>query len=119
MIQADAISETFVPDVDPDVAWIEVDGEVVLYHEGSKTLHVLNPTATMIWRCLDGSGDLTSIANDLAEIFEADPEAVSADVVSAVREMGRQGLLTGVEPDPEAVAANRIDAVAEPESLDE
>jgi hypothetical protein len=119
MMDADAISEDFVPDADPDVAWIEVDGEAVLYHEGPRTVHVLNPTATMIWRCLDGSGDLRTIASDLAEIFEADPEAVSADVVRAVREMGRQGLLVGVRPDPGTVAAVRIDAVAESEFLDE
>lgn len=118
MIEADAISETFVPNADPDVAWIEVEGEAVLYSESRRTVHVLNPTATMIWRCLDGSVDLRAIANDLAEIFEADPEAVITDVVGAVREMGRQGLIAGVKPDLGVVAASRIDAVAEPEPFD-
>ena len=107
-VTPESIDGTFVPIPHSSVAGVELDGEVVLYHEGANTVHVLNPTATIVWLCLDGSADLNEICEDLAAVFELDEERVRADVIAAVREFGRQGLLDAVEPDAEVVAAHTL-----------
>lgn len=109
MIHPDQIDGSFAPTVDPAVASIELDGEAVLYHEASSTVHVLNSTATIIWGCIDGRTDLDTMCGELADVFYVDVEVVRTDVITAVRELGRQGLLVDVQPDPEVVAANRLD----------
>lgn len=108
MISPETITGSFVPVVDPAVVAVELDGESVLYHETAKTVHVLNGTATVIWRCLDGRTTLDDLSAELAAVFVAPVEQVGSDVVTAAREFGRQGLLSEVEPDPEAVAESAV-----------
>lgn len=90
----------------PDVAWVELDGEVVVYDAAERTSYLLNATAGLIWRLLDGDDTLEGLADDLAEAFGADAAMVRADVVAAVADLGRQGLLDGVAP----AEADHIDA---------
>ena len=96
------------PNPHPAVVAVELDGEVVIYHEEAATVHVLNPTATIVWRCLDGSSGLNEICDDLAAVFEVDVERLRRDVIAVVRAFGRQGLLEGVEPDAQVVAAHAV-----------
>lgn len=97
------------------VAAVELDGEAVLYHEELRTVCVLNPTATVVWNCLDGSSDLDSLCVDLAAAFSVEMEAIRQDVLGIVREFGRQGLLSEVEPDPEVVAAHTLSSLEVPD----
>lgn len=110
MIDPEAISMAFTPIPDSGVIGVEVDGEAVLYHEHALTVHALNPTATVIWNCLDGEVSVGELCDDLAAAFSIQVETLQGDVVEAVREFGRQGLLEGVLPDEQAVAANRLTA---------
>jgi PqqD family protein of HPr-rel-A system len=77
----------------PDVAWAEIDGEVVIYDPERTTSHLLNPSAAAIWISLDGRTSLAEIAADLAETFGVDPTSILADVVSAATALDRQGLI--------------------------
>lgn len=108
MVRPEGIAGSFVPAVDPSVVAAELDGELVLYHEGANTVHVLNTTATAIWHCLDGRVDVDGVCNELAATFSLPVDHLSGDVLDAVKEFGRQGLLCGVEPDPEVVAASSV-----------
>ena len=114
MMAADDIDGRFVPTHARAVAEVELDGEGVLYHEELQTVCVLNPTATVVWNCLDGSSDLETLCRALAEAFSVELETIRADVLAIVREFGRLGLLEEVEPDPEEVAAH---ALAAPHAL--
>jgi hypothetical protein len=53
----------------------------------------------VIWQCCDGSGTLDELARDLAEGYQADLETVRAGTIDSVRQMGRDGLLEGVQED--------------------
>lgn len=90
------------------VAAVELDGEAVLYHEELRTVCVLNPTATIVWNCLDGSSDLETLCGDIADAFAVELDTIRREVVEIVRELGRQGLLEGVESDPDIVAAHTV-----------
>jgi PqqD family protein of HPr-rel-A system len=97
--------ETVGPDSAPhradDLATVEVDGETVVYDERNGALHVLNPTATIVWQCLDGDVSLRELASELAAASGADGAQVEADVLDAVRTFARSGLLrTGSRVDP-------------------
>jgi hypothetical protein len=99
-----------VPRSTEAVVGVELDGEAVLYHEVANTIHVLSPTATIVWKLLDGEHDVASIVGDLAEVFEVPQERMLEDVLAAVRAFGGKGLLEGIEADAEVVAASELEA---------
>lgn len=100
-ITAGDIGEGFAPHVRASVAGVELDGETVLLDDESGAMHTLNPTATVVWSCFDGSGTVAEIAADVADAYGADPTTVTSDVLELARALGRQGLLVGVAPDPD------------------
>jgi hypothetical protein len=105
------IDGCFKPVKTSHVVGVELDGEAVLYQESARTLHLLNPTATVIWNCVDGESDLDSLADALAAAFSVDLQRVRDDVLEVVRQFGRQGLLDQVAPDPEVVASHALTPV--------
>jgi len=109
MLQADDIDMTFVGRVRPDVAAEILDGEAVLYHEGNNTVHMLSPTATILWECLDGAVDLDTLVGELSAAYQVDREQMLRDVVAAVQDFGRRGLLVGVRADADVVASSALD----------
>jgi len=75
----------------PDLQWVELDGEVVVYDDG--VLHKLDPIATVVWKALDGVTTLDELADELAEVYGADREQVLADVRAWVAVARSQRLL--------------------------
>lgn len=105
MIPASRIDGSFRPRQAEPVVAVELDGEAVLYHDELGAVYVLNPQATVVWACLDGSSDLDGLCDELAEAFSVGLDTLRGDVMDIVREFGRQGLLADVAPDPDVVAA--------------
>lgn len=96
LVAVHEIDESLVPRVRRDVAAVELDGEAVLL-DGTGTVHTLNPTATLVWQCLDGTSSLREIIDDLAWVFdEAGRASIADDVVALAQDLGRKGLLEGV-----------------------
>jgi hypothetical protein len=101
-IEAEAIDADFVAVARSDVTSVELDGELVLYDDAARVMHRLNPTASMLWACLDGSGSLAEIAADVASAYGADVVQVCSDLVAASRHLGRMGLVVGVRRSQDA-----------------
>lgn len=79
-----------------DQTFTEVlDGEAVVYEERGRTLHVLSPTATVIWENLDGELSLDGLAAALSDAFGAPLEVVRADTLATVTSFAELGLLDG------------------------
>lgn len=95
-IEADAIDLDFVAKARDGVGSYELDGELILTDQSTALVHVLNPVGAIVWRCLDGSGSLAAIIDDLADAFDTPVETVRDDVMEMVRTVGRLGLLDGV-----------------------
>jgi hypothetical protein len=115
VIDPDAFDINFVAVPAHDAFTEELDGEAVVYHETSETVHLLSPTATIVWRCLDGEASLATISSELATAFGAELTRINEDVLGVVRDFGRQGLLEGVQPDADVVAAHFL---GKPEAKD-
>ncbi|MGH2747961.1 MAG: PqqD family peptide modification chaperone [Actinomycetota bacterium] len=95
-IDADEIDAGFVPRARSDVKWVEIEGEAVLLVEETTRLHWLNPTGTVVWKCLDGAIALDELSDELSAAFGAEREVIHKDVLDLVREFGKAGLLDGV-----------------------
>jgi len=84
---------------------VEIDGEAVLLDQDAERLHHLNPTAALVWACLDGRSSLGQIAADLSSELDVPFDTVLADTVVVIGQLGDEGLLAGVDPDPERAAS--------------
>jgi peroxiredoxin len=99
------IGPAFVPVGRPDVSIAEHDGETVLVDAATGAVHLLNPTAAIVWQCLDGSGSVAEIVADIADVFERQADEVEGAVLEVVRRFGMQGLLRGVGVERESEPA--------------
>jgi hypothetical protein len=70
-----------------------VDGEVVILDRATGNIHRLNATASFIWNQCDGTSTPADIAARLAASFDRAPEHVLGDVMTALADLERLGLL--------------------------
>ncbi len=94
LVDAETIDASFVPRRSP-VASMELDGEVVLARS-DLPFYRLDPIASLVWSCFDGSATAEAIARDLAIEFQAPTARVSDDVVALTRTLGQLCFLEGV-----------------------
>ena len=75
---------------------VMVDGAAVVYRAGE--VHVLSPTATLLWQSCDGDTTLGALSADFARAFAVDPVVVlGGNVIEAASELLDRGLLTTAE----------------------
>lgn len=91
----DSIDGSFVPRRST-VASVLLDGETVLAGGRGDVFYRLDPVASLVWSCFDGSGSAREIARDLAAELHAPPERVCDDVVALARTLGELCFLDGV-----------------------
>lgn len=77
----------------PDVEYVEVDGEAVVYDCASNALHLLDPIGTVLWSLLDGTTTLRTTSDELASAFDRPADAVLEDVLHFAAEMLRLDLV--------------------------
>jgi len=108
-----SVAADLLPQVPETVAWVEVDGEGVLYDELRQKVHVLSPTATLVWSGIDGQTSLERIARDLSHSFGTDLEVVRSDVLELARDLLDKGLITETsssrdpKPRPSGISTDR------------
>jgi peroxiredoxin len=109
LVAVSDIEGSFVPTPRDDVVQLEVGAELVLMR-GNQTF-ALNPSASLVWRCFDGTGDLDEVAADLADALGADAEVVHTDVLNVARDLASMGMLAGAAG-AEAVDSRESDSTA-------
>lgn len=110
-IGSDDIGETFVVRFRDSVTSVELDDEAVLLDGATEAVHTLNPTGTLVWRCVDGVASLGEIIDDFAAVFvDVARDELAADILQLVRAMGAQGLLVGVRGTPEEEHQHGVEA---------
>ena len=68
------------------------DGSIVLFHQISRQLMTLNPTAALIWDCCDGTHTPAAIATELRQLFP-DVPGVLDDVIGVLADLREKGML--------------------------
>jgi hypothetical protein len=100
LITPESIGIDFVPTPAQAVAELVVGSELVVGLGPSRSCHLLNATAALVWRRFDGKRDLAAIVADLADVSGEQAQVIAADVVELTRQLGGLGLLDGVAPHP-------------------
>jgi len=72
---------------------VELDGEAVVFDPDTLDVHRLNPTATLVFRFLDGSGTVDELADDVAAAFDAPVDDVRAQLTELVQQLDETDLL--------------------------
>ena len=102
----------FVPRTAPDVAAVELDGEAVLYDEDRKTVHLLSPTATVLWNCLRWQTARSPRSQQTLLTHMVSPPRLLWTTIRVACDVGRHNLLVGViadpEPQPELLDADEL-----------
>src|SRR5206468_10053743 len=93
LVAPDDISEDYAPRPRMGFTAIGVGSELVVLDETTWEPHVLNATAALVWRYLDGESTLGELAEDFSEATGTDKAVVRDDILSLARELGRAGLL--------------------------
>lgn len=82
----------------PDLAVVEVDGDLVVYDPASAGTHVLSGGAVVVWVELDGAST-EGLAERVAERVGLQVDDVREQVDDVVRQFGELGLLSGAAAD--------------------
>jgi hypothetical protein len=86
------------PKARTDLVTLQVGAESVVL-DGWRAASVLNPSATEVWRRLDGSTTLAAVADDIAEALRVDRDSIASDILILIRDLGLIGLLDGADLD--------------------
>jgi len=74
-----------------------MDDETVILDREEGFVHQFNQTASYVWQRLDGVLPPTTIADQLVEAFEVDPETAVRDVAQFVSHLQKLHLLEVTE----------------------
>ena len=96
------------------VSFFPIDDEGVLFDRHGQRLFHLNPTATCIWRCLDGHRCARTIAAAVAGSMQFDEAKASRFVRDMLRKWSRSGLLRGGGADPPSFSDHRKEQQQQP-----
>ena len=69
--------------------------EAVLFDPDTGSMFVLNPTAALLWQCLDGTASLGELAGDVEVAFGVTRDEAERDVLDFARALAERGLLSG------------------------
>lgn len=75
---------------------VDVDDRGIVVDEEAGRAYALNPTATLVWRLLDGASPVGALIEDLSDAFAAPRAEVADGVLGLVRYFGLLGLLDNV-----------------------
>jgi PqqD family protein of HPr-rel-A system len=81
------------PKTRDELAAVELDGEIVVYDQSNGRLHALNPTASVVFKFLDGTATMKELADDIAAAYSAPPGEVEAQIRKLVRQFRKDALL--------------------------
>ena len=70
-----------------------VDQEAVIVEPRTGTVHVLNEVASLVWNSIDGNRTVVDLSEMISEVFDVQPDQVSEDVYTFLRNSEQQGLV--------------------------
>lgn len=77
----------------PALEWVEVDREVVAWNAEREELHRLDPIASLVFLLCDGVTPVRVTIEELAASFGQPADRISADVLTLISGLARDGLV--------------------------
>lgn len=81
--------------LNPQLAWREIEGRVVVISPEDSVVHELNETASFIWKHADSGRSVGEIVNLLSLEFRVDVPQARSDTEELIRTLLEKGLVTG------------------------
>jgi Coenzyme PQQ synthesis protein D (PqqD) len=78
----------------PQLAWREIDGEIVIISPEDSQVHELNVTAALVWKRADGEQTLEEIAAGMVSEFDVTHESARRDVAELIAQLAEKQLVT-------------------------
>jgi hypothetical protein len=78
----------------PEVAFRELEGEVVLVHLGTNRIYSLNETGARFWELLAGGSDRAEIERQLLDEFAIEPDDLRQEIDSILISLASEGLVS-------------------------
>ncbi len=75
-------------------AWRVIDNEAVIVSPMESEVTVLNDAGAFIWKLMDGSRDITQIAEELSGEFDVSTDAAENDVSEFIEDLANKKLIT-------------------------
>jgi hypothetical protein len=86
--------ETNKPTKKPDVHARKLGNEWLLYDSELEKLHIVNPTAELVWRLCDGKHDLAAIKSEIRGAYDVgDARQLEGDLRRILDEFEQIGIL--------------------------
>jgi hypothetical protein len=76
-----------------EVAWRDVDGEVVALDERAAVYLAANPAGALLWRALAAGATRDELVAELVDAYGIDAARARADTDAFLRELSSRGLL--------------------------
>jgi Coenzyme PQQ synthesis protein D (PqqD) len=93
MTNSTGSSGAAVPARRPDVEWVELDEDAVLYDPSAHTVHRLNSTAATVWKACDGNASEIEIARAIERVYPGSDDAIARDIAAVIARFRRLNLL--------------------------
>jgi hypothetical protein len=90
-------SLTSTPSIHPDVAWRDLDGEVLLVQADDATVRTLNPVGGFAFSLFDGKTSLVAVADAIVGEFNVTKEVARQDLLAFVVDLDGRGVLAWSE----------------------
>ena len=87
------VSPEYRPQRADDVFSMDMGDGLILYNRDSQLVHHLNPTAAVVWGVADGEATVATLAAEIAEQYELDPEETLGQLTSMLGELDAMGLV--------------------------
>lgn len=84
---------TTCPIRNPQLAWREIDGEIVIISPEDSQVHELNETAALIWKRADGAQTVEEIAAGIAAEYDVTRDLAERDVGELISQLAEKQLL--------------------------
>jgi hypothetical protein len=89
-----AVGASYTPRKRADVLELDMGDGVVLYDPGSRLVHHLNPSASLLWSLSDGDASVGQLALEVSEELQLEPSELHEQFVGLVAEMDALGLVS-------------------------
>jgi hypothetical protein len=77
----------------PQLAWREIDGEIVIISPEDSQVHELNETAALVWKHADGEQSVEEIAAGVAAEYDVSCESAQKDIAELIAQLEDKQLL--------------------------
>lgn len=100
LMSPEALDESSRPSHDPQILAESVDEATLLRDPRTGGSVMLNQSAGMLWQSLDGETSIADLVDDVVIATGLERAAIAGDILEAIREFGRAGMLQGVAARP-------------------